>query len=882
MSVGSRQRRQQAPAPTIKLEPVTGWPKGRNTRLDIDRMPHDALRVTGNAMLDQNGTATQRPGLKPWGTNNWVRGSTGTLVATNLVPNPSFETNTTFWNTYLGAGLSRSTTQAYSGTYSLAVATTSGSNRGVGADYIVVSPSTTYTLSAYVYVPTGVTLNGEIDESGGGGGYIGFTPFTPIVGNNAWQRLTLTFTTSATTGRLEQYFYCNATTTFYIDAVMLQTGSTASTYFDGSVAAVDDQTTGISSVYAWTGTAHASSSTKTTYTYAPYPILGQVFEYTRQNGTTFETWNIWMENRSGTGYVYTSKDGGTPQLVTGKTFSVTSAKPRYEQIYGKVSISNGVDNLSFMDVQTQVITPMTSLSAASISSATPQTPLTTTPAGFLNLRYRVTAANQGETAASTAVIALVNKDRSAWNGTTEYVAVVINRVSGASRYNIYVGTQAGNEFYLDTIEDPGSGSTVTYNDIGSVAETTTRIAPAGDSTSGPKVTRTSNIKGQIYMVGDADNPGRIWFGGTGANTLDFSSYNGGGWVEPNKGGKDLPVVVKAFRDGKGTPMAACLSKGTNGAGKRYLLQPTTTTLGDTVISYMAVTEDNGGVGTDSPDAVLYIDNALIYPSRLGWQSSTTKANIQNIISDTNISDTIGRDVENLSAQYMENAVGLTYGRQLLFSVPYASTTNSQIWVLDLRQKGAWMSPWYIAADWMWQYAENTTGTTKTLMVVGNRFMELDPATKTQDNGVAWPWNISTGGIKISEDGSQWMSVIDVTFIFERPQGNFNLSVDAYTEDAYTGDGPTTFAEVMPSSAASTVGAIGRYGIGGSGFGAMSIPAIPVAVSSQSARKQWTIDIDEECNMLTCSVGSTEANVSGQLAEIIVRYVPIGFKEIDNE
>ena len=601
-------------------------------------------------------------------------------------------------------------------------------------------------------------------------------------------------------------------------------------------------------------------------------VMGQVYEFVKMNTSVTpnvpETWNIWMENRSGVGTVVVSKDGGAHTVVTGKTYEVTNSSPHFEQVFGNVLITTGVDNLSYMVIDTLTITPFTNLSTPIGVSAVGSGIAGTT----YKLRYRVAAANQGETAASTAQTVSVGKLREVWNGSSEYVTFTWNRVAGAQRYNIYVGDQAGFEYYLDTVVDAGSGTTQSYVDTGSIAETSTRIAPAGDSTAGPKTTRTTNIKGQPYMVGDSDNPGRIWFGGSGPSALDFSSYNGGGWVEPNKGGKDFPVKVVAFRDGKGTPMAACLSKGTNGAGKRYLLSPASTTVGTTVLTYMSVMEDNGQDGTDSPDGIVSLNDALWYPSRTGFKTSTTRANIQNIISTNGITDNIFGDVQNLTASSMAKAVGLAVDQKILWALPYSSNKNNQIWVLDLRQKGAWMRPWNIAADWLWLYTDNSDGKSKTLALVNNKFVEIDVNSNTNDVGVAFPTNIGTGDIKFGENG-EWASVIDVTFIFLKPQGNINLTVNANTED-----GLIPFTDTMPSSANQTISSWGRWGWG-SGWSDMMGNLI--SITAAKPKRKWTLEIDEECDSINLAVGTTDAGVGYLWSEAIIRYVPIGYKEIDN-
>jgi hypothetical protein len=600
-------------------------------------------------------------------------------------------------------------------------------------------------------------------------------------------------------------------------------------------------------------------------------IMTQVFEYVRMNGQTPETWLVWMENRSGVGTVITNKDGGTHAVVTGATYGVVGS-PHFEQVAGKVLIMDGQASLSYMDVQTQTITVFAALS-------TPSAP-TAVSAGFsgtntVTYNWKVTAANQGETAASAAGSAAVPRLRETWNGTTEYVGITWNRVTGAQRYNLYIGTVPGSEFFIDTITDPGTGTTVTYNDTGSIAENPNRIAPASDSTAGPKVTRGTNIKGVPYLTGDKDNLGRIWFGGdSAANALDFSWGNGGGYVEPNKGGKDFPVKVIAFRDGKGTPMAACISKGTNGDGKRYLLSAQSTSIGNTTISFMDVQEDNGGDGTDSPDGVVYGNDAIWYPSRSGFKTTSTKPQIQNILSTSGISDSISPDVANLSSINMASCVGLFNDQTILWAIPSSSTTNNQIWILDLRQGGSWMRPWYIPCSWMLHYAENSTGTSRVLMVVNNQICELDENTNTTDNGVAFPTTIASGDIKFSEDGSMWAKIIDITYVFLHPQGNIDLSVSVASED-----GQLQFSDTMPGAASQIISAFGRYGWGGSGWGQLRSDFL--GIMSAPPRRSWRIEVDEECNSFNWGVTTLEAGIDYELVEVLVKYVEVGRRDVDN-
>ena len=117
-----------------------------------------------------------------------------------------------------------------------------------------------------------------------------------------------------------------------------------------------------------------------------------------------------------------------------------------------------------------------------VSLSTPSAP-TATGTGLTGTNYtyyyRITANNAvGETAASVAGTEQVSTVRDQWT-TGEYITVSWSAVSGASSYSIYVGTVAGSEKYLT------STTGITFEDDGSLTLNSFKLAPAGDSTSGP-------------------------------------------------------------------------------------------------------------------------------------------------------------------------------------------------------------------------------------------------------------------------------------------------------------------------------------------------------------------------------------------------------------
>ena len=142
--------------------------------------------------------------------------------------------------------------------------------------------------------------------------------------------------------------------------------------------------------------------------------------------------------------------------------------------------------------------------------------------------------------------------------------------------------------------------------------------------------------------------------------------------------------------------------------------------------------------------------------------------------------------------------------------------------------------------------------------------------------MAFQTNIGTGAIRFSEDERMWANVIDVTYVFLRPQGKINLWVNANTED-----GVVAYSDQFDESAIQGVSGWGQYGWGSAGWGNQSPNALPLASKTAPARKQWTIPIDEECDKIVCGLNTTDVGIRYQLAGIIVRYVEIGWKDIDN-
>lgn len=266
---------------------------------------------------------------------------------------------------------------------------------------------------------------------------------------------------------------------------------------------------------------------------------------------------------------------------------------------------NGVDTLSYLNIDTTTIIPFTAIDNPSAPTVANNgsTDLTTGTASF-TLYYRITAnSTVGESAASNATSKAVNTDRDFWDPSVNSLKITWSAVTNAQSYNVYMGTVSGFEYLIAS----GVGGT-TFIDDGSAVQDNTRLYPTTNSTAGMKATRGANIGGRAFLAGDPDHPYYIWNGGDAGNELDFSPANGGGFSLVNSGGKELPQVVKLHRDGKGTATIKVYCTGTY--GKRFSLIPDTITFGSTVIPFYDVVEDEGLIGTNAPDAILYYNNSM--------------------------------------------------------------------------------------------------------------------------------------------------------------------------------------------------------------------------------------------------------------------------------
>lgn len=181
----------------------------------------------------------------------------------NLVLNPSIELATTNYN-FIGGSIARVATQQRYGAYSLewtpGVSPTSYVFYQAGIDCVI---GTTYTFSVDVLAPAGLPY--RIYFAHGSGAVMGSA--RSYRGINRWQRVSVTYTEA--TASVDRYPTLAkegsvSVAPIYTDGWQVEAKTYATTYCDG------DQLGFVSSqaAYQWTGTAHASESTRSAQTRA--------------------------------------------------------------------------------------------------------------------------------------------------------------------------------------------------------------------------------------------------------------------------------------------------------------------------------------------------------------------------------------------------------------------------------------------------------------------------------------------------------------------------------------------------------------------------------------------------------------------------------------
>lgn len=585
--------------------------------------------------------------------------------------------------------------------------------------------------------------------------------------------------------------------------------------------------------------------------------IGTATKYTAGLTSPYTQFLLMVDN----GVLKRSTDGGswtTIALGTGATNFTAGYHCDMLQIASRVYIANGKDKLAYYDISADTLMSFTGLPTPAAPTLA-VTGSTLTSGGSNPIFYRISAVNAvGETAAGAESSSFaVSKPRDSWITNTsgsDFVTISWSAVSGAIRYNIYYSDASGYETYLD------STSGTTYRDDGSAAANNFIAAPAGDTTTGPIFSRMGLSDNRMWATGDPSNPWRVYWSGTGQYQGAFSPFFGGGYIDLDKGGEERPIQIKHYRDGKGDAQTTVLTTNNRGEGSEWQISLSTETIGDVTILIPSASKVVGSVGSNSPDGIIEARNNIYFPSSRGFFSIGSKPSLLNVLSTDEISLNIRPDVKNISNAYTSKIAGTYFDGKLFWAVPKGSTTNNEIWILDL-EHNSWARPWAVGIK---QFVIYTSSDGQVHMlgvpVNGTKLLEFSESF-LGDNGAAFNTSYRTGLIHFDKNHRQFATVKYAYIELGRPQGNITFNV----------------LGTQKNKSFATLGSITISNISqGSGFSSelfsdmlFSEPAdAPVTFSQSSVKKR--IKVNKKVNNIQLEVTSGSATSNFAINQFMVK------------
>lgn len=558
-----------------------------------------------------------------------------------------------------------------------------------------------------------------------------------------------------------------------------------------------------------------------------------------------------------------STDGGswtsktTDSLGAGISWS-TSVWTEMVQHRDRVYISNGYNNFAYWDLASNTIIQFSSLSTPTGLGTSRGAGLS---AGGYTYYYRVSAVNTaGETAAAAASSITVNKQRDQFDSSTANVTFSWSAVAGATRYNIYIGDQSGYEYYATSV------NAVSWIDDGSVALNDLIVAPQDNTTTGPKLTGLDVVDNRVWGVA---SDGAVWFSGAGPQSGQFSPFYGGGYTYLMRGGKEKPIRVIAFRDGKGNPLPTVITSTSSGEGGAYHIQISTITIDTTIITVPAVYRATGSVGCNSPRGILEAVNSLWYLSSKGATALGSTQNILNVLTPTEMGRAIMQDLRNLNQDAIADAASVYYDDKLLWSVPDGSSVNNKIYGISIfqdsrgQQRFAWMGKWDIGVKHFYPYTDSD-GETHLLGVPtsGTKLIEFTRTVSCYDSGEIFSTRLRSGLIHADETHLTWFRPEYAYIELARPKGEVNFQVGGTQKNKpYSNLKSTTITDTSSNVGFSTFFFSAKF--------FSDVSEAPTTYAEASVKKR-TKRIGKLLNNWTWEVSSTTGDTDYAVIRIVMK------------
>lgn len=482
-------------------------------------------------------------------------------------------------------------------------------------------------------------------------------------------------------------------------------------------------------------------------------------EYVKSDGTTEL---IAIAN----GVAYKSTDGGSWSSISGASFTA-DVQCYFMQIAGYLYIANGTDNLARYD-GTVLTTYASMVSPANLAASRIASGLSS---GTYTYYAEVTVLNAvGESTPSSEVSINVNKARDSWVATTDKgISWSWSTVASATAYQLYMSDASGRERLLY------SGPDNFFVDDGSIEPNVYVETPEDNTTTGPKFKAMTVSGNRIWATYDPANKYKVYWSGTGTDIGKFSDFYGGGWVNLEKGGREMPTTVVHYQSGQGTGTVTVLCRTPEGKGSIWQINIESLTVGSTQFSVPTVSKIVGSFGTDSIQGVVATNNDILFPNKRGVYSLGPEKNYYGILRTNELTTKIRPYWRSLVGSLMDDVCGYFFDSKVFFSVPTTSSGNTKTIIYDLERLN-WTVEWSIAARSFSEYTDSD-GTTHFLYVpvTGTKLIEMSENIQG-DLGVAFSTLYVSGRMPLAKLWKDFMKVSKVFIKLGSPRGAIDFSV----------------------------------------------------------------------------------------------------------
>lgn len=465
------------------------------------------------------------------------------------------------------------------------------------------------------------------------------------------------------------------------------------------------------------------------------------------------------------GKAWKSTDGGAKTEITGATFTAGN-QCYFMQITGYLYIANGVDALARYD-GTNLVTYSSINAPGSLTASLVASGLAS---GTYTYYAEVTALNEvGETTGSTEASIKVNKRRDAWVATTDKVTWSWASVTGASRYQLYLADTSGDEVLLT------STTTNSFTDDGTIPLNEFVVPPLQNTTAAPKFKSMVVSGNRIWATNDPNDKYKVYWSGTGQYMGVFSDFYGGGWVNLERGGREMPSVVVHYQSGSGEGRATVLCRTPEGKGAVWQVSLSTATVDETSFSIPSAVKIVGSYGTDSLLGVVPTDNDIFFPNRNGGYFLGPEKNYYGILRTREITSKIRPYWRNLVGSKLPGICGYFRDAKLFLSVPTTSAGNNRMIIYDMERLN-WTVEWTLGAKQFFEYTDST-GATHFMYVplTGNKLIEMSEYI-AGDLGEPFATDYTSGRIPLNK---LWKDFTKVTKVFVKlgsAKGAINFEV----------------------------------------------------------------------------------------------------------